>query len=133
MLTINIDGAARGNPGPAGIGVVAKKDGKIVFKIKKYIGKTTNNVAEYNALITAVEHCLKLNFLEILVYSDSELIVKQVTGKYEVKDKKLLHLHKKVVKLTEKLKNFKIVHTKRENNMEADKLANEAIDEVMKK
>ncbi len=133
MLTINIDGAARGNPGPAGIGAIAKKNDKIIFQISEFIGNTTNNCAEYLALIKTLKKCISLKEQKVHIISDSELVVKQIKGEYKVKDEKLKPLFLESKKLIEKIKVFEITHTYREKNKEADKLANNAIDkEVLK-
>jgi ribonuclease HI len=128
MLTIHIDGAARGNPGPAAIGIIAKKDGKTVFEISDYIGETTNNVAEYSALIRALEETLIKGYKEGHFISDSQLIVEQIKGNYRVKEAHLKLLYNQAESLIKKLKSFSIKHIKRELNKEADKLANRALD-----
>lgn len=124
-----VDGASRGNPGQAGAGILIKSaDKKWEFSIP--LGVTTNNVAEYEALIIALIEAKKLGAKEIHIKSDSELMVKQVTGEYKVKDEKLKPLHARVKKLSAKLK-CTIKHLPREENKEADKLANIALDEVV--
>lgn len=128
MLTIHVDGAARGNPGPAGIGIIARDGQKVVFKIGEYIGKTTNNVAEYSALIRALEEVLISGHKEAHFFSDSELIVRQVNGEYKVKDANLKILYHQAKALIAKMKNFAIKHVRREQNKEADELANLGID-----
>lgn len=129
MLTINIDGASRGNPGESGIGIIAKDKNKIIFKISKYIGKTTNNEAEYTALIKALEKSLKSGHKSARFVSDSQLIVEQINGNYRVKDEDLKILFSQAKALIAKMTHFSIEHVKREKNKEADELANKGIDE----
>lgn len=128
-----VDGAARGNPGEAGIGVVIKEGGKVLLEVGAYIGKATNNVAEYMALVRGLEEALLLHKKDIKVTSDSELMVKQINGEYSVKNEGLrpLYLHAKA--LIAKFKSFEITHAFRENNKHADELANKGIDEKLKK
>jgi len=128
-VTIYTDGAARGNPGPAGIGVVIKKEGAIVKEIAEYIGKTTNNIAEYSAFICGLEQAIHLKATEAHFYCDSELLVKQVKGDYRVKNEGLKPLFLHANLLIKKLKGFSITHIPREKNLEADMLANCGIDE----
>lgn len=133
-LIINTDGGARGNPGPAGIGaVICDEQGKIVAELKSYIGTATNNVAEYRALILALSKASTLNpqpsTLEIRM--DSELIVCQMTGKYKIKEPTLKLLAAEVLKLIKNFKSVTFRHVPREQNKQADKLVNEAIDEAV--
>lgn len=128
MIEINIDGAARGNPGPAAIGIIAKKSGKTLFEVSEYIGETTNNVAEYSALIRGLEEILIKGFHEAHFISDSQLIVEQINGNYRVKDENLKILYHQAKALISKMKKFSIKHVKREFNKEADGLANKALD-----
>jgi len=123
-IKLFIDGGARGNPGPAGIGAIAYKSGKVLFEIGEYIGDTTNNTAEYFALIRGLEEALTHGVKNISVCSDSELLVRQINGQYKVKNEqlKMLHIHAK--KLIKKFDKFIIHHIPREENKEADKLAN---------
>lgn len=133
-LIINTDGGARGNPGPAGIGVVLKNEkGDIVKEISEYIGETTNNQAEYKAVVVALEHALeqlheqsKQYELEFLL--DSELVVKQVNREYKVKNKDLAPLFVKIHNLSQSFKKVTFKYVRREFNKEADKLVNLAID-----
>lgn len=127
-LTIFTDGGARGNPGPAGIGVVIKSGGKTHTKYGAYIGVATNNQAEYKALISALETAKTLGATEITAFMDSELIVKQLKGEYRVRDAGLSPLFLKVHNLRAGFKKFFATHIPREKNKEADKLVNEAID-----
>lgn len=129
-LSINIDGAARGNPGPAGAGVIIyDTDRQPVCKLKKYLGETTNNVAEYSALLLALDKANKLGAKSIEISSDSELMVRQLQGRYKVKNERLKLLYDEATRLISSFENFKIRHVLRGFNKEADKLANEAIDD----
>ena len=128
MLTINIDGASRGNPGNAAIGIIAKDKNKVVFEISEYIGKTTNNVAEYSALIRALEELLILGYKEAHFISDSQLIVEQIKGNYRVKDENLKILYHQAKALIQKMSSFSIKHVVREENKTADDLANKSLD-----
>jgi len=124
------DGAARGNPGESGIGVVFKDEkGATVSKICGYIGEATNNVAEYQALIACLKNAPKTNCSRLVVHSDSELMVRQLLGEYKVKDAKLKLMFQKVQRLLAKAPfEFEIKHVGRELNKEADQLANLGID-----
>ena len=125
-LKIFFDGSSHGNPGPSGIGVVVyNQDFVEVARFSEYVGVRTNNEAEYLALKKALEIALQLDAEEVELYSDSELLVKQISGEYNVKNKNLLNLHREVQELMEKVK-VKIMHIDREENKLADKLANEA-------
>ena len=128
-LQIFVDGAARGNPGDAGIGIVIRQNKKTILRISDYIGKTTNNVAEYMALIRALEEVLLLGHDQADVVSDSELLVKQLKGEYKVKNQGLLPLFHHLKSLIKRFKHFDIQHTFREGNKEADQLANKGIDD----
>jgi len=128
-VIINVDGASRGNPGPAAIGAVIKDDGaRIAGRIARAIGVTTNNQAEYQAIIAALEKAISLGAREINVKSDSELIVNQINGRYKIKNTALRSLYQRVVKLTGLLERFTITTIPREQNAEADALANKALD-----
>lgn len=123
------DGGARGNPGPAGIGVVLKrKTQNVKRKIKKYIGTATNNQAEYQALIAGLELARREKVDELKVFMDSELIVKQMQGEYRVKNPDLKPLFAQAMALTNKFSAVSFHHIPREKNKAADKLVNEAID-----
>jgi ribonuclease HI len=127
----NIDGGSRGNPGPASYGVVIRDPrGEIVARLKKYIGRTTNNVAEYYGLIAALDYAQSNNIRALRVESDSELLVKQMRGQYKVKSADLKPLHERAKKMSQAIPSFRIDHVYREQNREADLLANEALDEV---
>ena len=128
-LIINTDGGARGNPGPAGIGVVVRDDSnRIIAEHKSYIGQTTNNVAEYKALILALEEAGKIGADQLIINMDSELVVRQMQGKYKIKEPGLQVLAQEVFKKLRGFKNVTFQHVMREKNKEADKLVNEAID-----
>ncbi len=127
---LHTDGGARGNPGPAGIGVVLKV-GDNEKKFKKYIGESTNNQAEYQALILGLTEAIKIGAEEIDCYLDSELVVKQLNNEYRVKNEGLAPLFIKVFNLKQKFKKIKFIHIFREDNKEADKLVNEAIDKAL--
>jgi len=120
------DGGARGNPGPAGIGVVIK--GSIPKEIDRYIGETTNNVAEYQALVTGLQESLSLGYQELEVFCDSELVIKQVKGIYKVKKPHLLPLCNQAKTLISKFEKVSLTHIPRRLNKEADALVNVAID-----
>jgi ribonuclease HI len=124
---IHTDGGARGNPGPAGIGAVIKIGDKI-HEYKRYIGETTNNQAEYQALVMALTHAKELGVTEADCRLDSELVVKQLNREYKVRDKDLAVQFMKVWNLMSEFKKVTYKHVYREDNKEADKLVNEAID-----
>ncbi len=127
----NIDGGSRGNPGPAAYGVViADARGQVVAKLKKYIGRATNNVAEYYGLIAALDYAESNGIRALRIESDSELMVKQMRGQYKVKSEELRPLFERAFKMTQALESFRIDHVYREQNREADALANEALDET---
>lgn len=128
-VQIFTDGAARGNPGPAGIGVVIRNDAKVLSQVSDFIGKTTNNVAEYMAFIRGLEEALDMGEKNIEVFSDSELLVKQINGEYKVKNQGLAPLFHHAKSLTRKFKHCRVYHTAREENKQADKLANKGIDD----
>jgi len=128
-LIINTDGGARGNPGLAGIGAVLKDEtGEVVAEISEYIGEATNNQAEYKAVIAALEKARELNVETLEFLLDSELAVKQLNREYKVKNKELAPLFLKIYNLTLAFKKVTFRHILRENNEEADKLANQAMD-----
>ena len=124
-----IDGAARGNPGPASYGVVLRgPDGGAIDSLGKYIGRTTNNVAEYYALIAALDAAAARGVRRLRIQSDSELLVRQMQGAYKVKSADLKPLHERAQKAARALEFFAIEHVPRERNREADELANQALD-----
>ena len=124
-----VDGASRGNPGPAGAGALIKDpSAKVVRRLKKFLGRTTNNVAEYSALVLGLEAARSMGIDRISVFADSELIVKQLNGVYKVKSEDLRPLYEKASALSKGFKEFSIKHIYREKNAAADALSNEAID-----
>ena len=127
----NIDGGSRGNPGPASYGVVIRDPrGEIVARLKKYIGRTTNNVAEYYGLIAALDYAQSHSIKALRIESDSELMVKQMRGQYKVKSPDLQPLYERAKKMSATIAAFRIDHVYREQNKEADALANQAMDEA---
>jgi len=127
----NIDGGSRGNPGPAAYGVVMRDGrGEVVARLKKYIGQNTNNVAEYFALIAALDYAQTHGIRALRVESDSELLVKQMRGQYKVKSEELKPLFERARKMSQTLEMFRIEHVYREQNREADALVNQALDET---
>ncbi len=127
------DGGSRGNPGPAGAGYVLYQDKDIKHKGSKYLGKKTNNEAEYSALVLGLEKAIELGFKDLEVNMDSELIVKQMRGEYKVKNKNLIALFANVIALTNKFDNISFKHIRREKNELADELVNEVLDKEMAK
>jgi|SRR5580704_11766858 len=131
-LIAHSDGGARGNPGPAGYGVVIKDEsGRKVAALSEYLGHQTNNFAEYQGLIAALEYAIEHGPKALKVISDSELLVRQIKGIYKVKNAVLQDLHGRAKQLTAQLDWFSIGHAFREQNQEADRLANEAMDKGM--
>ena len=129
-LTIYTDGASRGNPGEAGAGaIIYGEEGTVIKKVKKYLGTTTNNVAEYMALIIALNEALRLKGEILHLFSDSELMVRQIKGIYKVRDRKMQALWREVKKLLSQFIQYDIICIDRRKNREADQLANLAIDE----
>ncbi len=128
-LTIYTDGASRNNPGEAGAGVCILQDGKPVEKIARYLGMTTNNIAEYSAAIIGLEYAVKLGACKVKLRADSELLVKQVNGLYKVKNEGLKPLYARLKELIAKIASVEVEYIPRERNKEADALANKAIDE----
>lgn len=132
-LTIYVDGASRGNPGPAGIGVLIEDEGGLRREHLAYIGEATNNVAEYRALLLALQKAKRLRPQKVTVFSDSELLVRQLRGEYRVKSPKLQKLHRAVLSYLTFFPFFQIEHIGREQNRRADELANLAIDRALRK
>jgi ribonuclease HI len=125
----NIDGASRGNPGPAAYAVVLRDaEGKIVLELAKKIGRETNNVAEYYALLAALDYAVNQGISALRIRSDSELLVRQMQGRYKVKSPELKPLHERASKLVRQVAYFAIEHVRRELNRDADALANVALD-----
>ena len=130
-VRIHIDGASRGNPGPAGVGVVIiGPDGDVVERLHRGIGEATNNVAEYRALLLGLERAQALDYADVDVYSDSELLVRQLQGRYLVKNPALKKLYEQAKERIGRCQSFSIQHVPREQNAEADALANRGIDEA---
>ena len=129
-LLIHIDGGSRGNPGDAGFGVhVAGPDGTELAGLYGYLGRATNNVAEYQALIHALRFALAHGAQNVRIFSDSELVVRQVAGSYKVKHPDMIPLHREARGLMARLAHATLAHVPREQNREADRLANRALDE----
>jgi ribonuclease HI len=127
----NIDGASRGNPGPASYAVVIRDpSAKIILELAKNIGRETNNVAEYYALLAALDYATSHNISALRIRSDSELLVRQMQGRYKVKSADLKPLHERASKMAKQLGYFAIEHVRRELNRDADALANVALDQA---
>ncbi len=126
-LTLFIDGASRGNPGHAGIGIRIEAGGELLTEHCEYIGCTTNNVAEYRALIKGLEIAAQFKANRVIVFSDSELVVRQMNGTYKVKSGGLLPLYQTARMQSRIFDGFQIKHVRREQNREADRLANQGI------
>jgi ribonuclease HI len=128
-LVVNVDGGARGNPRPAAVGaVVQDAAGEILEERGERIGKATNNVAEYRALLLGIERASELGANELELIGDSELIVRQVKGEYKVKDATLRELHGEVKRALRPFERWSIRHVRREHNAEADRLVNQVLD-----
>lgn len=131
-LTINFDGGSRGNPGPAAIGVVVRgSDGKVREEVGEKIGEATNNVAEYKALLRGIELAAAHGGTELELIGDSELVVRQVEGRYKVKNAGIKPLHAEVKRALRDFDSWSIRHVRREQNADADRLVNEALDGVL--
>ncbi len=127
-ISLYSDGASRGNPGPSGVGVlILDSSGNKLKEFSKYIGHATNNIAEYSALIYALDEALMLKADEVIAHVDSELVCKQINGEYKVKDEKIRPLFDKAMHILRSFKSFEVKHIDRSRNKEADKLANKAI------
>jgi ribonuclease HI len=126
--TMHIDGAARGNPGPAAYAIVLARPGLPVVEEADTIGKATNNVAEYTALVEGLELATELGVKKLAVFSDSELMVKQMRGEYRVKNEDLRPLYEEAKRLAASFESFTITHVRREQNKRADEIGNEALD-----
>lgn len=128
-LIVWCDGAARGNPGPAGAGVqITTADGEVVAEIAAGLGETTNNVAEYTAAIRGLERAGELGATDVLLRSDSQLLINQLTGRYRVKSPHLQPLYRRLRELVGAFERVRFEHVPRERNGEADRLANEGVD-----
>ena len=131
MVIVHIDGGSRGNPGPAGFGVrVARADGSVVTEISESIGTATNNVAEYRGLLAALAWAVERRQPDLVIHSDSELLVKQMRGEYRLKHPGLQPLHAEAKRLVARLGHVRFVHVRREHNTHADTLANQAMDQA---
>jgi ribonuclease HI len=129
QFIIHTDGGSRGNPGPASYAYVIECAGEPDIEVKCYLGSTTNNIAEYTGLVKALEHAHELGGREVVVYSDSELMVKQLRGEYKVKNAGLLPLYQQAARLCKDFAAVSLRHIRRELNKRADRLCNEALDD----
>jgi ribonuclease HI len=130
-LRVNVDGGARGNPGPAAIAAVVQDgDGEVLEERSAAIGRATNNVAEYRALLLGIERAAALGAKQLELVGDSELVVRQVKGDYKVKDETLRELHRQVTTALEGFDEWSIRHVRRDENAEADRLVNEELDKA---
>lgn len=127
-LTVNVDGGARGNPGPAAIGVVLRGDGEVLEEVGETIGEATNNVAEYRALLRGIELASARGASELELIGDSELVVRQVEGRYKVKNAGMKELHEEVKRALREFDSWTIRHVRRAENADADRLVNQALD-----
>ncbi len=130
-LTIFTDGASRNNPGEAGVGIFITRDSIPIEKIARYLGTATNNVAEYTAAIIGLEHAVMLRATRVKLCADSELLVKQLNGQYKVKNEGIKPLYAKLKELIAKIGSVEVQYIPRDQNREADALANKAIDEKL--
>jgi ribonuclease HI len=129
-LTVNVDGGARGNPGPAAVGVVVRDGGgEVLAERGERIGEATNNVAEYRALLLGLELAKQLGGTELELIGDSELVVRQVEGRYKVKNAGMKELHQEVKGALRDFDSWSIRHVRRAENADADRLVNEALDD----
>jgi ribonuclease HI len=126
-LEIYIDGASRGNPGPSGIGVIICRQGEVLKNISESVGNTTNNIAEYKALIYALEEALIIKPASVIIYSDSQLLCRQINGQYKVRDPEIAVLFRRATQLISALGTVKVSHIPREENRGADKLAGKGV------
>lgn len=131
-LRLFSDGAARGNPGPAGAGaVLVDPEGRVVARLGRFLGVQTNNYAEYMGLLLGLKHALTLGVKQLEVAADSELLIRQLQGRYQVKSPTLRPLYEEAVGLLKQFPRVKLVHVPREKNKAADEMSNRAIDERM--
>ncbi|MDX1386710.1 MAG: ribonuclease HI family protein [bacterium] len=129
VLILYADGGARGNPGPAGAGAyLTDGEGRCLGEIQKFLGETTNNVAEYSALILGLEAAQKHRPKKIRIFMDSQLVIRQLEGEYQVKQPHLKELHQRALTLLDAFPEVELKYIPREENHEADRLANEAMD-----
>jgi ribonuclease HI len=131
-VTVNVDGGARGNPGPAAIGVVARDgEGRVLEEVGETIGEATNNVAEYRALLRGIELAKAHGASDLELIGDSELVVRQVEGRYKVKNAGMKELYEEAKRALRGFDSWSIRHVRRESNSDADRLVNEALDGVL--
>lgn len=131
-MIVSCDGASRGNPGPAGIGVqITDDEGTVLAEIAEGLGETTNNVAEYTAAIEGLKRALELGGTDVLLRSDSQLLINQLTGRYRVRTAHIVPLHRQVLSLAAKFDRISYEHVRRERNTEPDRLANEGVDRML--
>lgn len=130
-FTVHFDGGSRGNPGPAGIGVVLRDGGDVVAKVGETIGVATNNVAEYRALLRGIELATEHGATELELIGDSELVVQQVGGGWKIKNAGLKELNEEVKRALRELDSWSICHIPRKENAEADRLVNQALDRAL--
>jgi ribonuclease HI len=133
QLELYIDGASKGNPGPAGIGVVICDNNAVIKNLSFYVGNTTNNVAEYLALIYALQEALILKAQSVKINTDSQLLYKQIRKEYRIKDNKIIPLYQQAIHLLSGFKEFEINLIPRKDNRGADKLATLAVKNQIKK
>ena len=127
VFQLYVDGAAKGNPGEGGIGaILLDGEGKVIFKLGRYIGRATNNQAEYRGLILGLEQTLAMGGKDVIVFTDSELMERQIRGQYRVKDEILKRYHGRVCDLLRSFRSYRIESIPREKNREADRLASRA-------
>jgi ribonuclease HI len=130
-VTIHVDGGSRGNPGPAAAAAVATDEsGNSLAERNRYIGETTNNVAEYEGVLLALELASELGAAQIEVVNDSELVARQIGGQYRVKQEHLKPLHRKVMEALREFEGWQVRSVRREHNVRADELVNEALDKA---
>ena len=132
-LTLYIDGAAKGNPGHAGIGVIICQEGEVIKNISTYIGTTTNNIAEYTALIYGLQEALIMKAETLTIYTDSQLLFRQLNGQYKVRNSNITNLFRQIQHLLSGLPRVSIEHIPRQQNRGADKLATKAVQQALKK
>ncbi|NIS63141.1 MAG: reverse transcriptase-like protein [Proteobacteria bacterium] len=129
MLRLYVDGASRGNPGEAGAGFyLVDENGHAILQGRRFLGRMTNNAAEYKALILGLREALDVGGTSIEVYTDSELVARQMKGIYNVRNRRLRTLYREAVELLSRFHRYELISIRREDNREADRLANEAID-----
>ena len=128
-VVVNCDGAARGNPGPAGAGaIVVSEEGDVLAEVAEGLGETTNNVAEYTAAIRGLERAAELGATDVVLRSDSQLLINQLSGRYRVKSEHLIPLYRRLRDLARGFERIRFEHVPRERTTEADRLANEGVD-----